>query len=178
MRVESERVNASETLPSPWFPAMNALRRLDTIKDKDKKVILKIIRKAYQYKDIRISMLGTRKRPLVETNSIICKVIKQYYDLPLAVIGKIFNKHHATILHYIESYEEVLCIQNKHKELFNYLVHVINENKYGEDEYERYDVNSKTYFDLLNDFNELVVKYKSIKEQVIKIKSILDGGKI
>tara|TARA_X000001382_G_C3174225_1_gene180557 strand:- start:1257 stop:1784 length:528 start_codon:yes stop_codon:yes gene_type:complete len=175
MRVESERVNVSETIPSPWFPAQYALRKIDTISDKDKIVILRIIRKAYQYKDIKINMLNTRRRPLVETNSIISKVIKQYYNLPLAVIGKLFNKHHATILHYIESYEEVLCVQNKHKELFNYLVHVINENKYGEDEPLRVDSNSKTYFDLLNDYNELVVKYKTVKEQVIKIKSILDG---
>lgn len=175
MRVESERVNVSETIPSPWFPAQCALRKTDTISDKDKIVILRIIRKAYQYKDIKVNMLNTRRRPLVETNSIISKVIKQYYNLPLAVIGKLFNKHHATILHYIESYEEVLCVQNKHKELFNYLVHVINENKYGEDEPLRVDSNSKTYFDLLNDYNELVVKYKTVKEQVIKIKSILDG---
>ena len=175
MRVESERVNVSETIPSPWFPAQCALRKTDTISDKDKIVILRIIRKAYQYKDIKVNMLNTRRRPLVETNSIISKVIKQYYNLPLAVIGKLFNKHHATILHYIESYEEVLCVQNKHKELFNYLVHVINENKYGEDEPLRVDSNSKTYFDLLNDYNELVVKYKTVKEQIIKIKSILDG---
>jgi len=175
MKAETERVNVSDTIPSPWFPAQCALRKIDTIRDRDKVVILRIIRKAYQYKDIQVSMLNTRRRPLVETNSIISKVIKQYYNLPLAVIGKLFNKHHATILHYIESYEEVLCVQNKHKELFNYLVNVINANKYGDGDNERYDVNSKTYFDLLNDYNELVVKYKTVKEQVIKIKSILDG---
>ena len=172
---KSQRVNVSETIPSPWFLAQSALRKIDTIRDRDKVVILRVIRKAYQYKDIKVNMLNTRRRPLVETNSIICKVIRQYYDVPLAVIGKIFNKHHATVLHYIESYEEVLCVQNKHKELFNYLVNVINENKYGEDEPLRVDSNSKTYFDLLNDYNELVVKYKTVKEQVIKIKSILDG---
>jgi len=165
--------NASVNIPNPWFYCIKNLDKMQ-LKKKDKELLSIIIKKGYIYNNVSIEMLNTRRRPLVETNAVICKVIHQYFRLGYADIGSIFNKHHATIIHYINSYEDVLCLDKKIKAFYNYLVEIINQYKYGNERLERYDGTSKKYQDLVNDYNLLITKYNTVQEQLVKIKCILD----
>jgi|21_taG_2_1085346.scaffolds.fasta_scaffold24721_4 hypothetical protein len=144
------------------------------IKDRDREIIGALIQKAYLYNDITVDILNTRKRRLVDTNSILAKIIQQYFKLPYQDLGTIFGKHHATIIHYINNYEEILCIEPKHKSTYNYLVEVVNRTKFGAFDFETYDTNSKNYAELKNSFETLVGQHKLLREQLTKIKSILD----
>tara|TARA_R110002012_G_scaffold2179_1_gene10416 strand:- start:3799 stop:4320 length:522 start_codon:yes stop_codon:yes gene_type:complete len=167
------RKKKSVHIPNAWTPCLQRMLSLK-IKDIDKEIISTLIRKGYTYSDIDIDMLETRKRKLVDTNSILCKIIQQYFKLTYQEIGSIFGKHHATIIHYVNNYEDVLCLDSKHKAMYNYLVEVVNQTKFGAFDFESYDINSKNYAELKNAFHTLVNQHKILREQLTKIKSILD----
>jgi len=105
----------------PWTRILQNLYSLKLNKEIEK-VISSIIRTAYTESEIEEHQVGTRLRNVVETNAIISVVIlNNFRSMSLSSVGKIFEKHHATIIHYRSLYEESLCMSRRSLELYNVL---------------------------------------------------------
>ena len=75
--------------------------------------IVSLFEYAYDFNDILVDDLNTRKRHYVETNMAIATVIRRNFMLPLSDIGRMFNKSHATILHYIKTNDNLVGNYNR-----------------------------------------------------------------
>ena len=89
----------------------------------ESEAVLSLFKHAYEFNNISMNYIGTRRRTYVETNMAIASVIRKNFILPLSDIGEIFNKHHATIVHYIKMNEDLIKQDPRHLELFEDLTH-------------------------------------------------------
>tara|TARA_R110000744_G_scaffold346510_2_gene452015 strand:- start:292 stop:657 length:366 start_codon:yes stop_codon:yes gene_type:complete len=73
-------------------------------------------------------MLDTRKRAIVDANIISCKVIHEFFNLSTVGIGSIFNKHHATVIHYVNLWNNTLAFDKECHHLYSIICdHTIRE---------------------------------------------------
>tara|TARA_Y100000401_G_scaffold1971_1_gene1435 strand:+ start:2461 stop:2976 length:516 start_codon:yes stop_codon:yes gene_type:complete len=161
------------SVKEPWALYFRRLDKL-YLKPHVHDTIQTLIKEAYIYNNITPEFLGTRKRKLVDTNSVIAKLIRQYFKLGYADLGILFGKNHATVIHYISHYEDCLCLEDDWKNFHDYLCEVIHSTKYDSFNIERYDVDSLNYQELRNAFNSLVIQYRKTDEKLTEIKSILE----
>ena len=149
-------MSKKRSIKEPWalyFTRLDKLYLKLTVRD----IIQVIIKEAYIYNNISPDIIGTRKRKLVDTNAVIAKLLRQYFKLSYADIGHIFNKNHATVIHYISHYENCLCLETQWKSFHDHLTEVIHQAKYDSFDVDRYDVNSLNYQELKNAFNTLII---------------------
>ena len=91
--------------------------------------VFNILNEVYQYNGVTHDMVGTRQRRIIECNALVCNLLRLNLDYTVQTLGKIFNKHHATIIHYTKLHNEVLMANNKYLKLYNKLAEEINLNK-------------------------------------------------
>ena len=166
-------MSKKRSIKEPWalyFTRLDKLYLKLTVRD----IIQVIIKEAYIYNNISPDIIGTRKRKLVDTNAVIAKLLRQYFKLSYADIGHIFNKNHATVIHYISHYENCLCLETQWKSFHDHLTEVIHQSKYDSFDVDRYYVNSLNYQELKNAFNTLIIQYRKTDEKLTEIKSILE----
>lgn len=162
------------TKSHPWTPSLQRIHSL-SISDDQKDILGDLVIKAYLYNNVTFDMLNTRKRTMVETNCVLCTVIKDYFNIPLEVIGKVVGKHHATIIHYTKLYDEVLCIEEESNILYNRLADYAKYRIYGADGYKDYDVEGKDNKELKKTCRELLITNKMLNKQLAKVKEVLDA---
>ena len=155
---------------------MNNLQRVCSlsITDKEKDLICNIFIKAYLHEDIKSDMLGSRKRIYVETNAIIASVVYEYFNVTVSQVGKMFNKHHATILHYINMYEETLCMNKSSKSLYKALTRYVRESIYGANGEKNYNIGELSNKKLKEVNLELKAEVNFLEKKLAKIKEFLD----
>ena len=66
-------------------------------------------------------MIGTRQRRIIETNALVSNLLRRNLNYTVQMVGKMFNKHHSTIIHYTKLHDEVLMANNKYIKLYNRL---------------------------------------------------------
>ena len=145
-----------------------------SITDKEKDLISSIFIKAYLHEDIKYDMLGSRKRVYVETNAIIAAVVKEYFNVTVSQVGKMFNKHHATILHYINMYEETLCMNKSSRELYQSLTLYVRESIYGPGGEKDYNIGEKSNKQLKEINLQLKAQIKTLEKKITNITELLD----
>jgi hypothetical protein len=91
--------------------------------------VFNILNEAYQTNGITHDMVGTRQRKITESNALVSNLLRRNLNYTVQLLGKIFNKHHATIIHYTKLHNEVLMADNKYQKLYNKLEEEINLNK-------------------------------------------------
>lgn len=104
------------------------------ITDKEKLTIADIIGYSYGYQGITQDMVNTRVRRMIETNVAIATAIRRNQDhwsryMSLHSIGKIFNKNHATIIHYIKLHDNVLIHDEEYMEFYSKLENKLKSKK-------------------------------------------------
>tara|TARA_B100000767_G_scaffold255676_1_gene262038 strand:- start:1190 stop:1552 length:363 start_codon:yes stop_codon:yes gene_type:complete len=119
-------------------------------------------------------MLGSRKRVYVETNAIIAAVVKEYFNVTVSQVGKMFNKHHATILHYINMYEETLCMNKSSRELYQSLTLYVRESIYGPGGEKDYNIGEKSNKQLKEINLQLKAQIKTLEKKITNITELLD----
>tara|TARA_R100000458_G_C8239061_1_gene218623 strand:+ start:328 stop:900 length:573 start_codon:yes stop_codon:yes gene_type:complete len=95
----------------------------------EKDNVFNILNEAYQFNGITLDMVGTRQRKITECNALVSNLLRRNLDYTVQLIGKMFNKHHSTIIHYTKLHNEVLMADNKYHKLYNRLEEEINLNK-------------------------------------------------
>tara|TARA_R110000744_G_scaffold372683_2_gene484459 strand:+ start:3220 stop:3711 length:492 start_codon:yes stop_codon:yes gene_type:complete len=120
-----------ELTQQPWTSAFVEIDK--HIKEPSTKSCIKsIVKFAYRKHQIEVKDLYTRKRNVVDINIILVTIIsEQFRNLPLRVIGGIFKKHHATVIHYKKNYENVLCGIPAYLLLHRELTDICVYEKYG-----------------------------------------------
>lgn len=156
----------------PWTNNTEKVCSL-SITEKEKELICNIFIKAYLHVDISYDMLGSRKRVYVETNAIIATVVKEYFNVTLSQVGKMFNKHHATILHYITIYEDTLCMDKKNRELYQSLTLYVRESIYGKDEEKSFNIGEKSNKELKEINSQLKSQVKILTDKINIAKELL-----
>lgn len=101
--------------------------RVDRIEmsNKDREVVLDIIKSLYEFRGISTNILGTRNRYLVDTNVAIASCIRNNLSLPFQLIGKIFDKHHASIVHYCKNHDNLYTYDRNYKEMYDIAYSVV-----------------------------------------------------
>jgi|21_taG_2_1085346.scaffolds.fasta_scaffold11514_3 hypothetical protein len=80
-----------------------------------------LFNQAYNNNSITVDMLDTRQRRLIETNALISNLLRRNFNITVELLGKMFKKHHATILHYTKLHDQVLMADNKYFQLYRKL---------------------------------------------------------
>lgn len=62
-------------------------------------------------------MSRTRRQEIVDARQLFCHVIKEKYDMPLAKIGKIIGRDHATVIHSIKAHRDRYDVNKQYREL-------------------------------------------------------------
>jgi len=158
---------------NPWTVASQRVHSL-SISNSDKDIIIQLFKKAYTTNSIELLHIGTRKRKFVETQAIIIAVIYEYFKITLKQLGYIIEKHHATSLHYINLYEDVLCSKDKNRELYEMLADYINKELYGNGGNESYNVFSKDNKELKILCKKLILENKTLHANMQSIKAIVN----
>ena len=133
-----------------------------------------MFKKAYTHKDIELKHLGTRKRMFVETQAIIISVIYEYFKITLSQLGSIIGKHHATTLHYVNLYEDILCSEDKNRELYEMLAEYVNEELYGAGGNESYNIFSKDNKELKILCKRLILENKALHADMQSIRAVVN----
>jgi len=168
-----EELNKSLTRSQAWTPSLQRIHSLN-ISDENKEILGDLVIKAYIFNDISFDLIDTRRRAIVDTNCVLATVIKDYFKLPIATIGKVLGKHHATILHYNKLYDEVLCMDRRSQKLYDKLSDYAKFRIYGANGYKEYDVSGKDNKELAKTCRELLVTNKMLNKQIERIKEALN----
>jgi len=124
---QQEKLNLKS---QPWTAYSQNIASLN-ISKKTKDNINDIIKVSYVADDITYEMLGSRKRKIVENNMVLAKVIHEFFRLSITAVGNIFGKHHASIIHYINVYENSLYRDSDCAELYSMLCDYTIDKLYG-----------------------------------------------
>ena len=158
-----EKKIKSQRLPKN-YALYNKIDRLP-VNDISKIIIKELFNYAYTTYGISEEDLNTRKRRVVDTNCIIVTVIsEQFRNLSLEKIGGLINKHHATVIHYKDNYQNILCLDSNLRDLYDTLHNKCNMKKYG-----------WTYETIINFKKETK---ESLKLKVLSLSSELEEYKI
>ncbi len=113
------------------FPLAESV--VDTIKDKRKTITIDAIKKLVCQKfNITKSAIESksRKRSIVQPRQIAIYLARNYTDATLQVIGRSFNRYHATALHSIASVEKGLKTDHSLREQIKYLRQKLDAGKF------------------------------------------------
>lgn len=144
------------------------------ILNSDKDIIINLFKKAYENNDIELKHVDTRKRKFVETQAIVVAVVYEYFKLTLSQIGFIIGKHHATTLHYINLYEDVLCSDKDNRDLYIMLSMYVNKEIYGDNGSRSYDLESKDNKELKAMCKGLIIENRKLLANMHSIKALVN----
>ena len=144
-----------------------------SVTERQKSTIKDIIKLAYRERAINFEDLNTRKRHVVETNSTIATVIReQFQNISLQAIGSIFNKNHATIIHYQRSYYDFLFKDKLHSSLHKRLSDVCLNEVYGADIVVDLDTKTKSW--MQEKLAEVSAENVILKRKLDKMKTTME----
>lgn len=154
----------------PWMYYDNAIEKNI---DKNKHSTIKsLFRTAYKDFSITNKHLGTRRREFIEVNATLAFVIReQYRSLSLQSIGNLFGKNHATIIHYIEVYENILCGLAQYRKLHEKLTAMVMLDMYGIDQ----QISGKSKAWLKSECLRLSGENKELKTAIENIKTYINA---
>jgi len=144
--------------------------------DRNKDLILEIVKTAFTYKGVEYKYIESRRREIVDAKIIVCKVLYEFFKLSFAGIGSVFNKNHATVIHYIKMYNNTLIHNKEDVVLFNRLCDNAITGIYGD----KVDLElslSTAELEKLNNkqlrrlIKEITIENNSLKSKLEKIKS-------
>jgi len=125
--MQKKKPTESRVTSRPWTKYSQNIASLKTT-DKTKSIITGIVEIAYRHNGVTYEMLETRKRAIVDANIIACKVIHEFFNLSTVGIGSIFNKHHATVIHYVNLWNNTLAFDKECHQLYSLICdHTIRE---------------------------------------------------
>tara|TARA_R100000544_G_scaffold12776_2_gene5745 strand:- start:1077 stop:1622 length:546 start_codon:yes stop_codon:yes gene_type:complete len=159
-----------------------ATKHLDSlnIKDDDLQIIKALFEFTYKEKDILHSIIGSRKRDLVEANAAISNIIRNHFNFPIVLIGKIIGKHYSTIIHYQKLNDGCLSHDKNYLKLIRKLNMMVDNYKRSYNEV-KFDYNSLTeerellVEKLMRDISSLKVINSSLKNEVHNLKEKLSN---
>jgi len=157
---------------NPWTPNSQRIHSLN-ISEANKTIVSNVFSRAFIHMNIDADLVNTRKRAMVNTNIVICSVIHDYFKFTLTQIGKMFGKHHATVLHYVKVYEETLCMEKDSVELYNKLAEYCRFELYGE-KGKDYSISGQNYAELTETCQELISRNKHLAQKIKSIKEVLN----
>tara|TARA_R110000787_G_scaffold172894_3_gene285510 strand:- start:2212 stop:2781 length:570 start_codon:yes stop_codon:yes gene_type:complete len=157
---------------NPWTPNLQRIHSLN-ISEINKTILSNVFSRAFVHMSIDSDMIDSRKRTMVNTNIVIASVIHDYFRFTLSQIGKMFGKHHATIIHYVKVYEETLCMEKDSVELYNKLAEYCRFELYGEKDKD-YSISGKNYAELTETCQELISRNKHLTQKIQNIKEVLN----
>lgn len=144
--------------------------------DRNKDLILEIVKTAFTYKGVEYKYIESRRREIVDAKIIVCKVLYEFFKLSFAGIGSVFNKNHATVIHYIKMYNNTLIHSKEDVVLFNRLCDNAITGIYGD----KVDLEmslSTAELEKLNNtqlrrlIKEVTIENNSLKSKLKKIRS-------
>jgi len=144
--------------------------------DRNKNLILEIVKTAFTYKGVEYKYIESRRREIVDAKIIVCKVLYEFFKLSFAGIGSVFNKNHATVIHYIKMYNNTLIHSKEDVVLFNRLCDNAITGIYGD----KVDLEmslSTAELEKLNNtqlrrlIKEVTIENNSLKSKLKKIRS-------
>lgn len=157
----------SQRLDMPWAIAFIEIDK-HVAEPLIKTCIKSMVKTAYSKFSIQTKDINTRRRKLIDVNTVIAMVVcEQFRNLPLRVVGNIFRKNHATILHYKSNYENILCNIADYMLLHRELTDICVYERYGvvqEIVGKSKDELKAECMRLLSINRELTAKLNSIKE--------------
>ena len=156
-----------------WTTASQKVNALNILTS-DKEIIINLFKKAYENNNIELRHIGTRKREFIYTQAILATVIYEYFKLTLNQVGFIIGKHHATTLHYINLYEDILCSEKKNRELYEMLSSYVGKEIYGENGSEAYDVSTKDNKELKAICKTLIIENKELRANMHNIRALIN----
>lgn len=158
-----EKVRPKQPSHQAWSEAEKSASKTKIV-DYDSKTIIEMFRIAYMAKDIDVVDIQSRKRPVVECNATLATaILSSFRGVSLKDVGILFGKHHATIIHYRDLYEESLSKVSEYRELYSELTAFAYNEKYN------FGTASTTIDDGIKD-KDLVVK---LREEIVVLKKKL-----
>jgi len=167
-----EKQKKSTIKLKPWTPNLQKIHSLN-ISELNKTILSNVFSRAYLHMSIDSDMIDSRKRAMVNTNIVIASVVHDYFKFTLSQIGKMFGKHHATIIHYVKVYEETLCMEKDSVELYNKLAEYCRFELYGE-KGEDYSISGQNYAELTETCRVLISRNKQLNQKIENIKEVLN----
>lgn len=162
-----------ETKSNTWATVSQRVHSMNIL-NSNKEIIINLFKKAYENNNIELKHVGTRKRKFVETQVVVVAVVYEYFKLTLNQIGFIIGKHHATTLHYINLYEDILCSEKKNRELYEMLSSYVGKEIYGENGSEAYDVSTKDNKELKAICKTLIIENKELRANMHNIRALIN----
>lgn len=154
----------------PWMYYYTAIK--NNLDDKIQETVQSLFKRAYKDFSIQMSDLGTRRRNFIEVNAVIAFVMKEHFrNLSLQAIGNIFGKNHATIIHYIDVYENILCQLPQYRKLHEKLSAIVMNDMYGIDQ----EINAKNKTWLKAECLRLSEENKELKKALENIKNFINS---
>tara|TARA_R110001606_G_scaffold3606_1_gene16116 strand:+ start:52 stop:573 length:522 start_codon:yes stop_codon:yes gene_type:complete len=169
------KLRESKLILQPWMVYSQNIASLNT-SDRNKDLILEIVKTAFTYKGVEYKYIESRRREIVDAKIIVCKVLYEFFKLSFAGIGSVFNKNHATVIHYIKMYNNTLIHNKEDVVLFNRLCDNAITGIYGD----KVDLElslSTAELEKLNNtqlrrlIKEITIENNSLKSKLEKIKS-------
>jgi len=158
----------------PWTAITNRVNGV-RVTDLNKRIIKKMIKVAYQQTGIEVKDLGTRKRRFVDTNTVlVVTILEGFRDVKLAALGKVFDKHHATIMHYKESYYNAVCLDKEFSRLYKDLSALCFSEVYGYDGVVSKALISNDTDDLVDDIRRLSKENVELRDIISRVSNICD----
>jgi len=158
----------------PWTDITN---RVDEVRltSLNKDIIKKMIKFAYLQTGIEVKDLGTRKRKFVDTNTVlVVTILEGFRDMKLEALGRVFDKHHATIMHYKQSYYNAVCLDKEFSNLYKDLSALCFSEVYGYDEVVSKAMISNDTDDLVDDIRRLSKENVELRDIISRVNNICD----
>ena len=109
----------------------------------------------------------TRKREYVDARAITFYIIRTELDLSLGSIGKIFNKDHATVLHGLKVFSNLIETDKSFKNRFNKVLFLFKQKKGPDSSGENHEDQIKKLKNLYEDrIKVLLLENNSLKIQI------------
>tara|TARA_R110000796_G_C14326535_1_gene408577 strand:+ start:35 stop:529 length:495 start_codon:yes stop_codon:yes gene_type:complete len=156
-----------------WTTASQKVNALNILTS-DKEIIINLFKKAYENNNIELRHIGTRKREFIYTQAILATVMYEYFKLTLKQVGFIIGKHHATTIHYINLYEDTICLDKKSRELYELLSNYVNKELHGINGSKSYDISSKDNKDLKILCKNLIIENKELRANMYNIRALIN----
>jgi hypothetical protein len=116
-----EKVRPKQPSHSAWSQADKNISKTK-ITFYDAEIIIEMFKLAYTESNINASEIESRKRHVVECNAVLAtSILSNFRGVSLKDVGFLFGKHHATIIHYRDLYEESLSKVSECRSLYSTL---------------------------------------------------------
>tara|TARA_R110000803_G_scaffold76454_1_gene141074 strand:+ start:13224 stop:13799 length:576 start_codon:yes stop_codon:yes gene_type:complete len=117
---------------------------------------------------------NTRKREIVDGRFLFFSLARKCTELSLDKIGKYFGKDHATVLHGVNMFNNVVNLDKKYKDLYDayvldHLINSVNDDDNSESANELREIKTNEFKNLNNKISLLSRKNKDLEDANYKL---------